>query len=166
MRKLVVPVIAAVMLAALVAIAGRPTAGIAQAQQAVPDALAFNPQMGALMNMFIQPRHAKLGLAGRAENWPLADYAFKELTQSFTKIAAAIPRWKGLPVEELFDAALTEPLAMLDAAIKARDPRQFAEAYGRLTTGCNNCHATTDHSFVVLRVPDASAFPNQAFEKR
>ena len=25
----------------------------------------FNPQMSALMNMIVQPRHAKLGLAGR-----------------------------------------------------------------------------------------------------
>jgi hypothetical protein len=28
----------------------------------------FNPQMAALMNMLIQPRHAKLGLAGKEEN--------------------------------------------------------------------------------------------------
>src|SRR5262245_62842944 len=35
----------------------------------------FNPQMAALMSMLIQPRHAKLGLAGKAENWPLAGYA-------------------------------------------------------------------------------------------
>ena len=28
------------------------------------DPSAFNPQLGALMNMVIQPRHTKLGLAG------------------------------------------------------------------------------------------------------
>ena len=54
----------------------------------------FNPQMAALMSMLIQPRHAKLGLAGKAENWPMAGYMFKELRQSFAVTARAVPRWK------------------------------------------------------------------------
>jgi hypothetical protein len=29
--------------------------------------------------------------------------------------------------------------------------------------GCNACHATTDHSFIVIKAPEASAFPNQEF---
>ena len=40
------------------------------------------------------------------------------------------------------------------------------EAYGRLTQGCNACHATTDHSFVVIKAPDASPFPNQDFQPK
>jgi hypothetical protein len=124
----------------------------------------FNPQMGALMGMLIAPRHAKVGLAGQAENWPLAGYALKELKQGFFVIAKAVPRWKGLPVPDLFDAAVSQPLAVLDFAVKAGEPRQFAEAYGKLTTGCNACHATTDHPFVVIKAPDAgAAFPNQDF---
>ena len=54
----------------------------------------FNPQMGALMSMLIQPRHTKLGLAGNAENWPLAGYMLKELRQGFAVVAKAVPRWK------------------------------------------------------------------------
>jgi hypothetical protein len=124
----------------------------------------FNPQMGALMGMLIAPRHAKVGLAGQAENWPLAGYALKELKQGFFVVAKAVPRWKGLPVPDLFDAAVSQPLAVLDFAIKAGEPRQFGEAYGKLTAGCNACHATTDHPFVVIKAPDASAFPNQDFQ--
>src|SRR6516165_2380827 len=123
----------------------------------------FNPQLSALMSMLIQPRHAKLGLAGKAENWPLAGYALKELRQGFLVSARAVPRWKGLPVPDLFDAAVGQPLTLTDFAIKASEPRQFAEAYARLTAGCNACHATTDHAFVVIKAPDASAFPNQEF---
>jgi hypothetical protein len=55
------------------------------------------------------------------------------------------------------------PLTLTDFAIKASEPRQFAEAYARLTAGCNACHATTDHAFVVIKTPDASAFPDQEF---
>jgi hypothetical protein len=124
----------------------------------------FNPQMSALMNMLIQPRHAKLGLAGKEENWPLAGYALRELKQGFMVIARAVPRWKGLPVPDLLDAAMGQQLAVLDFAIKAGEPRQFAEAYGKITAGCNACHSTMDHPFVVIKAPEGTGpFPNQDF---
>src|SRR5437868_3127882 len=128
------------------------------------DPSAFNPQLGALMNMVIQPRHTKLGLAGAAENWALASYYFKELKLGFAVVSRAVPRWKGLPVPDLFEAAVEPTFAVLDFAIKAGEPRQFKESYEKLTTGCNNCHATTDHSFVVIKAPDASNYPNQEFK--
>jgi len=126
----------------------------------------FNPQMAALMSMLIQPRHAKLGLAGKAENWPLAGYMLKELKQGFAVVARAVPRWKGLPVPDLVEAAMSQQLTLIDVAIKFQYQRQFNEAYGKLTENCNACHATTDHAFVVIKVPEASAFPNQDFEPK
>jgi hypothetical protein len=165
MRRFIFPLMAVALVAAAVSSAARPTASFAQSEpKAAADPAAFNPMLGVLMNTFIQPRHAKLGIAGRDGNWPLSGYALKELKESLTKISAAVPRWRGLPVPDLFDAALTEPLAALDAAIKAGDQRQFGEAYGQLTAGCNACHATTDHPFIVLKVPDASEFPDQEFK--
>ena len=118
------------------------------------------------MSMLIQPRHAKLGLAGKAENWPLAGYALKELRQGFVVVSHAVPRWKGLPVPDLVDAAVTNPLTRLDFAIKLRAPKQFDEAYGELTAACNACHGTTDNAFIVIKAPDASAFPNQEFQPK
>src|SRR5215468_671455 len=95
----------------------------------------FNPQMSALMNMLIQPRHAKLGLAAKEENWPLAGYMLKELKQGFMVISRAVPRWKGLPVPDLFDAAVSQPINTVDAAIKLKFRRQFDEGYEQLTAG-------------------------------
>ena len=169
MRTRIIPVVLAAMLAAFAMVGALSTRTAAQNPMGDADAepAPFNPQMAALMSMLIQPRHAKLGLAGKAENWPLAAYAFKELKQGFAVAARAVPRWKGLPVPDLFDAALSQPLALLDFAIKANEPRQFAEAYGRVTTGCNACHATTDHAFIVIKAPDsAAAFPNQDFQPK
>lgn len=125
----------------------------------VPYALS----LGDMMNTLVQPRHAKLGLAGETRNWRLAGYALAEIRQAFAGIVKAQPRFHGLPVGELADAALTEPLRDLDAAIRNRDPQQFAAAYARLTDGCNACHASLDHAYVVIKPPDASAFPNQEF---
>jgi hypothetical protein len=163
-RLMCLPIFLAVF-AALVLLPDR-----AAAQNPFGDANAepapFNPQMAALMSMLIQPRHAKLGLAGKAENWPLAAYMLKELRQGFMVVGRAVPRWKGLPVPDLIDAAVSGPITVLDAAIKLQFHKQFDEAYERLTTACNACHSTTDHPFVVIKVPDVSAFPNQAFEPK
>src|SRR3954454_13638191 len=165
MRIRIIPVVLAAMLAAFAMVGALSTRTAAQNPMGDADVepAPFNPQMAALMSMLIQPRHAKLGLAGKEENWPLAAYALKELRQGFVVTARAVPRWRGLPVADLFDAAVTAPLTLADFAVKATEPRQFAEAYARLTAGCNACHATTDHSFVVIKAPEASPFPNQEF---
>jgi len=141
----------------------------AQPETAVPSngaAVPYVMTMGDMMNTLVQPRHAKLGLAGRAENWPLAAYALVEIRQVFAGIIKAQPRFRGLPVAELVDAALKEPLDAVDAAIKQHDPKKFAAAYDQLTQGCNACHASVDHPFVVIKAPDAAAFTNQDFGAR
>src|SRR4051812_19957201 len=168
MRIRIIPVMLVAVFASLVGTAMLATRSAAQNPNPMGDANAepapFNPQMSALMSMLIQPRHAKLGLAAKEENWPLAGYMLKELKQGFLVSARAVPRWKGLPVPDLFDAAVSTPIALLDFAIKAGEPRQFGEGYAKLTAGCNACHATTDHPFVVIKAPENSAaFPNQDF---
>ena len=154
-------VLIGVILAALVA--------MAQAQQPAPSTpsapVPYVLTMGDMMNTLIQPRHAKLGLAGAAGNWPLAAYALVEIRQAFAGIIKAQPKFHGYPVADLVDAALKQPLADVDDAIKQQNPKQFAAAYEQLTQGCNACHASLDHPFVVIKVPDASAFPNQDFGK-
>jgi hypothetical protein len=141
----------------------------AQAQQPAPSMPSppapYVLSMGDMMNTLIAPRHAKLGLAGAAGNWPLAGYALVEIRQAFAGIIKVQPKFRGFPVADLVDAALKQSLADVDDAIKQQNPKQFASAYEHLTQGCNACHASLDHPFVVIKVPDASAFPNQDFGK-
>ena len=166
MRKSVVSLTALGAFAAIVAIGTFPMRTVAQAPEQRPadaEPQPFNPQLSALMSMLIQPRHAKLGLAGQAENWALAGYMFKELKAGFGVVGCAVPRWKGLPVPDLIEASVEPTFAVLDFAIKAGEPRQFTESYAKLTQACNNCHTTMDHPFVVIKSPDASSWPNQDF---
>jgi len=157
-------VAAAVLVAAICVARAQPAPPAPQAPApAGPAATPYAMTMGDLMNTLVQPRHAKLGLAGQAGNWPLAGYALVEIRQAFAGIAKTIPKFRGYPVAEMADAALSQPLNALQDAIKLQDPQKFAAAYGQLTQGCNACHATLFHSFVVITVPDASAFPNQKF---
>ncbi len=138
-----------------------PQAGPTDTSNGAP--VPYTLTMGDMMNTLIQPRHAKLGLAGEAQNWPLAQYALVEIRQAFAGIVKAQPTFMGLPVGQLVDAAVTQPMNAVDAAIKEQDEKGFAAAYAQLTAGCNACHAAVEHPFVVIRVPDASAFPNQDF---
>lgn len=137
--------------------------GAPPANQANEAPVPYTMTLGDMMNTLVQPRHAKLGLAGRAQNWPLAEYSLIEIRQVFAGIVKAQPRFRGLPVGELVDAAVSQPMNAVEAAIKQQDSAKFAAAYAQLTQGCNACHAAVEHPFVVIKVPDASAFPNQDF---
>ena len=157
-----------IRIARIAVMAALSLAGAASAQTAPPAPPPNAPVpyvmgMGDLMNTLIQPRHAKLGIAGRAENWALANYALSELRQVFERIGKAVPKFRGMPVPDLIDAALTAPLGAVEAAIRQKDPQKFAAAYDQVTQGCNACHIELNHPFVVIKTPDASAFPNQEF---
>jgi hypothetical protein len=49
------------------------------------------------MTMTVQPRHTKLGLAGREGNWPYAAYELHELQEAFDRAVAMWPKWRTLP---------------------------------------------------------------------
>lgn len=164
--------IGAATFGALLALLATAGAGLPQQAAEQPPIAAnappvpYSATMGDMMNTLVQPRHAKLGIAGQAENWPLAAYALRETRQSFDKISKAIPRWRGLPIPDMFEAALGEAFEGLQSAIQQQSRDKFKEAFDTLTRGCNACHANTYHPFVVIKTPNASVFPNQDFGGR
>jgi hypothetical protein len=143
--------------AALACLAGN-SAG-AQPATRSPDTVG----LGDYMDTFIQPRHAKLGLAGKEGNWPLAIYAYKELSESFSRAAKDNPKYRNLSIPDMFDAMLGEPRKALEEALKARDAAKFTAAYAELTAGCNACHTSANVPFIVIKVPEQSPFSNQDF---
>ncbi|HLH88274.1 MAG TPA: cytochrome family protein [Xanthobacteraceae bacterium] len=127
-------------------------------------ALNYVPGVGDLMNLLVQPRHAKLGLALEAGNWDLAAYMHKELTQAFNTVATVQPKYMKVTVAEAIQSMTGDAMRGLDDAIRARDPKRAAAAYSDLTDGCNSCHTALDHAFVVIKMPEASSFPDQEFK--
>jgi hypothetical protein len=128
--------------------------------------VSYPMTLGDMMDTLVQPRHAKLGLAGRVRNWALAEYALVELRQTFAGIVKAVPHFRGLPVGELVDAAVSQPLNAVEVAIREQDPKKFSAAYAQVTAGCNACHTAAYHPFVVIKAPEVSAFPDQDFGPR
>jgi hypothetical protein len=150
--------------ATILAVGGANLCCEAAAQSAPPAAgSGYHPTVADLMNALIQPRHAKLGLAGEAGNWPLAAYALFELNQGFKSVGQSWPTWRRLSLPDMIETLIAGPTKTLDQAIKARDAAQFASAYQQLTQACNSCHSAVGHEFIVIKAPDLSSFTNQNF---
>ena len=124
---------------------------------------AYRPGLGDLMTMTVQPRHIKLGLAGREKNWAYAAYELHELEEAFERVAHHSPQWRKKPIAEMMTAVTKDPMAALEQAIKSADPDKFATAYGQLTEACNTCHQSAEVGMIVIQVPETSAFPDQDF---
>ena len=153
------------LLAAAVVLATAPLGAQTPAPAAnAPPQKEFRPGLADIMLAAVQPRHAKLGLAGAAGNWALAAFYLDELKHALTKAGDHTPRWRrGFPIPETTNALLADPVEALETAIKAGDAGAFAVHYGRVTDGCNACHAAAGIGFIAIKTPDASAFPNQEF---
>jgi hypothetical protein len=166
------------ILAAVIAACLAPLPGSAQQQRTIPgmnmpgmnmedqySKLVFRPGLGELMTAFVQPRHIKLGLAGAAQNWDLADYELDELRDTFDGVGKLILKHGELSIPQAIAATVKQPIDALDAAIKAKDQAGFAKAYADLTAACNACHQSAGHSMIAIKVPDVSgtAFPDQDF---
>ena len=124
----------------------------------------YHPSMGDLMTMAVQPRHIKLGLAGKHQNWIYAKYELGELRNAFTRVDHTIPKYQSIDVTALTAAMLRAPIEAVGHAISAKDPSQFDVAYAQLTEACNICHRNRNHAAIVIKVPDAAMFPDQEFQ--
>ena len=126
-------------------------------------AASYRPGLGELMTAFVQPRHIKLGLAGNERNWPYAAYELDQLAETFDDVARLEPKHDNLPIPAMIASTVKQPLAALDAAVRAKDAAAFTKAYAELTTACDACHQSAGHPMIVIKVPAASDFPDQDF---
>lgn len=124
---------------------------------------SYHPGLGELMTAFVQPRHTKLGLAGRERNWPYAAYELGELSETFDDVAQLVPTHDNLPIPAMIASTVKPAMAAVAAAIKSQDAAAFATAYAALTASCNACHQSAGHPAIVIQVPTASSFPDQDF---
>jgi hypothetical protein len=168
--KVTAPVLARVIGASLVIVAVG-SAVLAQdtsPKSAAPmQVLEFKPGLDDLMTLLVQPRHIKLYYAASAQNWELAAFQAKELRSAFRRAGATIPKYRNMNMDATVGSMLSPSLKAVDAAIAAKDSKQFAKAYGELTDACNACHHVMEHAFLVVKVPSStaeSAYPDQEFK--
>jgi len=158
MKPVFAALIATVMLAAVAADAqDKPMQGDPAAAPMATDQ-AMVPGLGEIMALQ-QMRHIKLWFAGHAGNWPLADYEIGELNEGFEDVNKLLG---GDTVEK----AVGAQIAALQKIVDAKDRAAFAPAFDKLTAGCNSCHHTLDHAFIVIQRPTTLPYSNQSFSAR
>jgi hypothetical protein len=113
------------------------------------------PGLGEIMTLQ-QLRHIKLWFAGRAGNWPLADYEIGELNEGFEDVNKLLGG-------DTVDKAVGAPMEALRKIIDSRDRGGFTAAFDQLTAGCNSCHHTLDHGFIAIQRPTSLPYSNQNF---
>jgi hypothetical protein len=133
-----------------------------QPSPAAPDRPPFVPGLGEFM-LATQGRHAKLWLAGNAQNWDLADYQIDELKEGLEDAAKYVPWLKGLPVGKMIESTMEVPIAELEKVIKAKDRNRFAAAFDKVTEACNSCHQAASRPFITVQRPTSSTYSNQSF---
>jgi hypothetical protein len=118
------------------------------------DTFTYLPSMSDLMIATIQPRHIRIWLAAKLQNWEFASYELGNLKGAFRRLGAAHPVQGNIPLQEMITSVTADPITDLEKAINAKDPTSFANAYESLTAGCNSCHAAFNHQEVMIRVPE------------
>jgi hypothetical protein len=156
MRPIVAAVVAATMLTALPA--GAQDKSAPQAPSPAPQDEPYRPGLGEIMALQ-QMRHIKLWFAGHAGNWPLADYEIGELKEGFDDVVEHLGG-------DIVAQHVGAPLATLQKAVDAKDSAAFATAFDGLSAGCNACHQTLDHPFIVIGRPTLLPYSDQVFTHR
>jgi len=143
---------------AVAAAASLTTGADAQDKSAPAAEAAAPPGLGEIMTLQ-QLRHIKLWFAGRAGNWALADYEIGELNEGFEDVDKLLGG-------DTVDKAVGGPIKSLQKAIDDKSRAAFMTAFDNLSAGCNSCHRTLDHGFIVIQRPSLLPYSNQSFAPR
>jgi hypothetical protein len=151
MKLIAVALIAAVAFAAPVASAQQTTKQANPAAEETPDFLHLSGIMAQQ-----QMRHIKLWFAGAAGNWPLADYEIDGLKEGFDDVAKLLG-------DDIAQQHVGDAMAELEKSVDAKDRDNFVVAFDKFSVGCNACHRTLDHAFIVIQRPALLPYSNQNF---
>lgn len=121
------------------------------------------PGVGTIMSG-VQLHFAKLYFAGKAQNWPLAEFELHEVEENLDRAVALRPEEHGTNLVGLNDGFKQTQLAALKVATQNKDWTAFQSAYTEAVGVCNGCHEETNRPFIVITVPAAPPVPNQQWE--
>ena len=110
----------------------------------------IQPGLGTVMIEYGR-RIAMMQLAVQAQDWGMAQYQLKEAIE--IQEVGETTRSSKAALLASFEAAHLNGLA---ADIEARDATAFNSDFPAMVQGCNDCHAATDHGFIVVQPPTAS----------
>jgi hypothetical protein len=104
--------------------------------------------------MEVGHRYIDLYWTGEDANWEAAAYELQKLRLAIENGLERRP--KRATSARPF---LAGPLAAMDEAVAARDPKLFETRFQELTAGCNACHALEQVPFFEIRPPESRLSP-------
>ena len=112
--------------------------------------------------MDVQWHWTNLWFAGKAKNWPLAQYYFNESRghiQWFVKksptLKSAGPEKEEVNIAGIFDGIDTSSLAAVKTAIANKDSAQFEATYKTMLESCYSCHKSAGRPYLRPQIPTA-----------
>jgi hypothetical protein len=101
---------------------------------------------------------ANLWFAGRAENWPLADFYLGETKSHLRWAVRRIPirkdnKGREINLVSILEAFENSQLAQLKGVIDRKDEPGFERVYKESLTVCYSCHKAADKPYLRPRVP-------------
>jgi len=148
------PIAAALIAAVALAVPATAQQGPKPADPSVEEAADFVHLSGIMAQQ--QMRHIKLWFAGTAGNWPLADYEIDGLKEGFDDVAKLLG-------DDIAQQHVGDAMAELEKSVDAKNRDNFVVAFDKLSAGCNACHRTLDHAFIVVQRPALLPYSNQNF---
>jgi len=105
---------------------------------------------------------ANLWFAGRAENWPLADFYLSETKSHLRWAVRRIPirkdnRGQDINLTNILEAFENSQLTQLKTVIDRKDKAGFERVYKESLTVCYSCHTAVDKPYLRPLVPTEPA---------
>jgi hypothetical protein len=99
-----------------------------------------------------------LWFAGRAENWPLADFYLSETKSHLRWAVRRIPirkdnRGQDVNLGNILEAFENSQLTQLKQAVDRKDRSHFETVYKESLTVCYSCHKASDKPYLRPQVP-------------
>ncbi len=105
----------------------------------------------------------KLWLAGKNENWELADFYTHELEEVTENLIGGDVIHDDYNLSNLSEAMLMPKIEKVEEAIRQKNEVLFLENYELMISSCNLCHNATKHNFIKITIPNDSTIWNQDF---
>lgn len=105
---------------------------------------------------------ANLWFAGKAENWPLADFYWKESLAHMKWAVRIIPvrkdnAGKEVKLEDILKSIENSPYMQMGEVIKQKDAKKFEPTYRYVVEGCYTCHKAADKPYLRPHIPERPA---------
>lgn len=146
---------------------------LAQAQpaSAQPDLRSLQQEVERLKKIVPDQAHvmsdvdyhfSNLWFAGKAGNWPLAEFYWKEALSHLRWAVRVIPIRKDnfgkeVNLQNILESIENAPHLKLGEVIKKQDKIAFESTYRDMVVACYACHKAADKPYLRPRIPENSA---------